>query len=325
MSYSIPKIQKKKWYKRWWIWTIAIVFILIIIIVNVARVSFQQAQLAKYQYLKESVETTHRTIRKTISTNGIITPDASTILTAKYPSTVTEVNFSIGDTVNKNDVIIKTENETIVAPFDGRLLALNTFVHELIAPSIAIAEVGYRSNHIEWFASDSEVLELKKDQEVLITVPSFNNGKDEYHGVVSFVDIQKQTTELGATSALTSQKLENGYRVHVTSEDMPEELTRVIGLSVDLEIVVEEKSNVLSLPTGAVQYTNEREAFVYAVPTVDQSFVEEASKVKDVTELLQKKMIHVDFSGDEYTEVTEGLSEGESVLLYVPQQTASPF
>lgn len=314
---TLPQQKKKKIYKRWWFWFLIIIFVFISIVFIAGKSSYAKKQLADYAYLNETVGVTSRDIRKTISTTGTIVPDESTIFSATTQGTVTDVHFSVGDDVNTGDIIIETDEEEITAPFDGRILHISTFVGDRVDMTKSLVEVGYRSNHIEFLASDSEVIDLKKDQSVLMNIPSYNSGRDEYTGHVQFVDVKKQDQVASSQSGASA---ETGYLVQVSLDDpeMPEELKRIIGLGVDMEIEIDEKTDTLSIPTGAVQYDDNNQAFVYRVPTVDDAFVQKAKTVEDVVSLLKKQKIEVGFVGDEYTEVTDGLQEGENVLLYIP-------
>lgn len=318
---NIPQPRKKRWYKRWWFWFLLSILVLLAISVPAVSSSFHKAQLAKYAYLEESVEVEKQSFAKTISTSGVITPDEAQLMYVSVPSKVTEVNFSVGDEVNRDDVIIKTESEEIKASFDGRLLEQNAFVDGTVRPDMPVVELGYRSTHIELYASDNEVIDLEKGQTVNLIVSAYDSEDEEYTGEVEFVDTKKTTT-----ASTTTGVAESGYLVKISVGDLPEELTKIVGLSVDTEIIVDEKTNVLALPSGAIQHDENDDPFVYRVPTVDDAFVQKATQAENITDVLESQEVEIGFVGDEYTEITSGLKEGDKVLLYVANsETATPF
>ncbi|OGY85610.1 MAG: hypothetical protein A2233_03250 [Candidatus Kerfeldbacteria bacterium RIFOXYA2_FULL_38_24] len=321
MSTFIPKPKKKRFYKRWWFWLLVVVFLLVLVGLAVGQSVMKQQRLNKYNYLKDAVTVSKTTIEKTIATNAVMTADETTSLYLSAPAKIKELPVSVGEEVNKDEVLLKTDLETLKAPFDGRVLEINTHVDDLNMAAQPLIVLGYRSSHLEFFASDAEVLELVVGQTAHITVPSFNNGKDAYSGEVVFVDTKK----FADPSALGSGG-NSGYRVKITSGDMPEALTKIIGLSADVEIVTDQKTNILALPSGVVQTDDNNNEFVYLAPTVDEDFITKAEQTGKVTDVLTSKDITTGFVGDEYTEITSGLKEDEKVLLYFePQNSTTPF
>ncbi len=317
---SIPMQHKKRWYKR----PSAIIFSLLLLIVLgggglYASGAFKPS-LTQYDYLKETVKVEKRTVSKTITTSGTIVPDYSEKILAT--GTVEDLPVSVGDDVNTDDTLLKTNAQTVKAPFDGRVTAINTAEGATVSAVSPAMEFSYRSSHIEFFASENEVIDLKKDQKVTFTIPSYNNGKDEFEGVVSFVDIKKQE----AAAASVGGSAETGYLVKVSMNELPEALRKVFGLTVDMTIKVGSVDNVAAVEAGAIQYTDDNKAFVYLPPTIDDAFAASAAGASDITTLLKKQTVTVGFRGDSYVEITDGLDIGDSALLYVPQvKSSSPF
>jgi HlyD family secretion protein len=317
---SIPMQRKKRWYKR----PSVIMLVLLLIFAFgggglYASGAFKPS-LTQYDYLKETVKVEKRTVSKTITTSGTIVPDYSEKILAT--GTVEDLPVSVGDDVNTDDTLLETNAQTVKAPFDGRVTAINTAEGATVSAVAPAMEFSYRSNHIEFFASENEVIDLKKDQKVTFTIPSYNNGKDEFEGVVSFVDIKKQE----AAAASVGGSAETGYLVKVSMNELPEALRKVFGLTVDMTIKVGSIDNVAAVEAGAIQYTEDNKAFVYLPPTIDDAFAASATAASDITTLLKKQTVTVGFRGDSYVEITDGLDIGDSALLYVPQvKSSSPF
>ncbi len=324
---SIPKPHEKRFFQRWWFWVLMIVALCIIAGVVAGFVMSSKAKYTQYDYLKESVTVEKRTLKRVVNTNGTIKADESTQLAFAVPGRVTEVNYSVGDEVNKDDVLIKIDaditarasDEEIKSPFDGKILAIHTFEGDKVALGAPVVEVGYRSTHIEFYASESEVLDLNEGQEAEFTVPSIENGKEEYKGEVTFVDVKKHE----ASAAMTGQATESGYLIKVSVGDLPDEYAKVIGLTVDLEIEVGKRESAPSLEIAAIQYDDDNKPYVFLVPTIDEQFVNSATGVEDITSMLSKKSVTTGFRGDEYVEITDGLRAGDAALMYIPQSSSN--
>lgn len=316
----IPKPHRKKFYQRWWFWLLVIIVLIIVLSTIAGIVSYKTAQLAQYNHLKEAVTVEKRDLQRTITTNGFVVPEEVAQISFSLPATVDEVNVQIGDSVSKDEVLAKAGNQQLKAPFDGRIIDVKIFKGAAVTPSVPAIEIGYNTSKIEFLASDSEVTELSEGQDVKITIPSNDNGKEEYAGEVSFVGVKKQLISTGVT-----QSVETGYQVEVVSQELPNEFAQLSGLSVDIEIIVDKKHDALSIAIGAIQYDENDEPFVYLIPQLDESFVKRAKEVEDVTDALKTTEVKTGFEGDEYIEITDGLKDGEEVLLYVPVSSALPF
>lgn len=279
----------------------------------------QNTKLKDYQNLQEKVVVEKRDLKRTVSANGTLEADEQTELTFSLGGTVTDVAVGVGDEVTKNQVIAQTSVEKLKAPFDGRVLALNIFEGQTAGFGPVAAVIGYRSSHVEFFASETEVLELEVGQTATVTFPAYHNGRDEYTGSVTFVDVQKAS----AQSALQSG--ETGYLVKIQVNNLPKEVETHLGLTADVEVVVGSVDDALSLEIGSIQYDENNQPFVYLIPTVDDAFVMRAQGVDDITALLEKKSITTGFEADDYIEVTNSLNEGDEVLLYIPPQASTSF
>ncbi len=320
---NIPKPHVTLLYKKWWTWTILVILLIIFFILLSTRSAMEKKKIAEYAYLTEAVSVDYRDIEHTISTTGTLYPEEWTSLTAVGPGTVIEVNKKSGDLVFKDDLIMKIDligggTQEIKAPFDGRVIAITGFPGGEATPGMTGVEVGYQSSSISFLASDSEVIDLEEGQDVTVTVPSYDNGKEEFTEKVRSVSIKKE-----ALSISPAVVPEIGYVVTVSANNLPEKIVDIVGLSVDLEITTKESKDTLSVLSGAIQYNEYDEPFVYIVPTITKAFIEQAKKENTVTNLLETRAVEIGFEGDEYTEITGGIESGENVLLYVPSDTTS--
>ena len=306
---SLPKPPRRRWYKRWWIWLIIVLSLVTVVGVVLQRVAANLTDQSTSS--SQSVTAAIRDLQRVVSTNGKITPEHSEQLAFSLGGKVSAVNVSVGDEVDEDAVLAKTEfGQQIKAPFDGRVLAVKTFVGNTVVPGTPVFEIGYRSNFVDFVASESEVFDLEAGQAVELTIPTYDNGSTTYHGVVELVDTKK--TEAGV-SALQTSNTESGYLVRIRPTDLPAEIDQLIGLTLNIRVVVEEQDGVLSVERAAVQYHNDDTAFVWLPSSQpDQTPVEQT--------------VTTGFEGDDYIEITSGLSAGDTVVLNIPKaETNSVF
>ncbi len=312
---GIPKPKKTPIYRRWWLWAVAVLTLLTIIAAVAGQRSYKQKQIDSYAYLQEGVSVERRDLKRTITTTGLVSPEQVTLL-SPAAGTITELNVASGDEVSKDDLLMKVDVSGRVqefkAPFDGRIISVSGFEGGTVTPGMTGIEVGYRSSVVSFLASDSEVIDLEVGQPVTMTVPSLDNGKKKYQGEVKTVGVKKQIISAGNGQA------ETGYPVTVSGDNLPSRIQELVGAGVDLEITTSEKENVIAVLSGAIQYDDNDDPFVYRVPTINDAFIASAAAVEEIGTLLEDVAVSTGFEGDEYIEITSGVRDGDEVLLYVP-------
>lgn len=319
---TLPKPHgQKKFYKRWWFWLL-IVFILLgggtAVTVYITQSNTQLA----IDMISDTVTVERRDLKKTVSTAGKIVPEHSEQLVYAIAGKTTKINYQPGDLVNKDDELVEIDggsfarraDELLKAPFDGRVLAVQTFIDDTITPGVSVIEIGYRTNFIEFTASESEVFDLAEGQTVDITIPSYNNGDEAFQGVVEFIDTVKTVGGVSSQSTTQTGNTETGFIVKVRPTTVPAEAMNLIGLTVDLDVIVAEQADSVSIERAAIQYTDDNEPFVY-LPTTDVTAT-----------ALPEQTVTLGFEADEYVEITSGLAVGDEAVLYIPEaNVSSPF
>ncbi len=177
------------------------------------------------------------------------------------------------------------DNATLIAPFSG----IATYVaHPYSLVNIPIGElqieiINPETIYFEATADQDEVTKIKKDEVVQIVLDSFPDKKAV--GKISFVSLTPSIEEQGAV-----------YKIKVKLENK-EELKDIvkIGMTGDLKISLVKKENVLYVPT----------AFIRA---------DKKGKYVRAGSLKNKTYIKTGLEGEEYTEIKEGLKEGD--ILY---------
>lgn len=320
---SLPKSKKRSIYKRWWFWAIVIVALLVLFAAGAIMQQVSNARDNAYAYLQQDVVVKERDLRKEISTTGIIVPERVQQIVSPVAGSVEEVSVSVGDAVIKDDVLMRIAGVDITAPFDGRVLFVDTFEGATALPSAPIAAIGYTTNHIEFYASESEAIDLSDGQEVEFTIPAYTDGRDTFTGEIDTVSLTKT-----ASAAALAGEGDSGYLVTVAIDDLPNDVESLVGVTADLTVTVAEKQDATSLDAGAIQYDEDGDPFVYVLPELTDEFLETASETEDIETLLETKKITTGFRGDEFIEVTDGMRVGDKALLFIPGAAAesnSPF
>lgn len=286
---QLPPPPSRPWYKRWWLW-VGLVVLLVIgasVTVKVFKAQSNPDTISTSQTVTAQV----RNLTKAVSTTGKVAAEHSESLAYDLPVEITKVSVEPGDTVDDEAVLVESKFGKLKAPFDGRVIAVNTFVGDTVTPGMAIVEVGYRTNFVDVIASESEVFDIAVGQTVEMTIPTYANGSTTYHGTVEFVDTVKK-----AVSAT-----ESGYLVRIRPSDLPDKASTLIGLTVTVRIVVGTKDNVLSVERAAVQYSDADEAYVLTP---------------------EATLVTTGFEGDDYIELVSGVSAGDTIVLDIPKSEA---
>lgn len=248
-----------------------------------------------YQSSQEDQTITVRTeevelgaITEVVVTNGIIEPSEMQEIAGQ--GVVTELNVSLGDEVEEGDTLVTyIDGTTFTANFDGTVTEVNVAEEEPDAnaqqgqASLVIANLTDLEVGLQLSRSDASVIEV--DQEVELTY-----ADTSYEGTVSSIDpvaTQEQTqvgtsTSLGATVSFNSDT--DGL---------------IAGFEIDADIIVDSVEDALVIPIEALNYDADNNPYVFTV----------------VDNVVNEVMVETGIQSDSRIEVTDGLSEGDQVVL----------
>jgi HlyD family secretion protein len=187
------------------------------------------------------------------------------------------------------------ERTMLIAPFDGIIAEIEGELGEYVTPSpVGVATkptvdlIDSSCIYISAPIDEIDAPEVVSGMTARITMDAF--GNQEFPATVRRVapyvlDLEKQarTVEIEAVFDNPDQTLLPGY-------------------SADIEVIIDRVENTLSIPTQTIM----RDNFVYVIDTE--------------TMTLTKKQIEVGISNWQYTEVTNGLSEDDQVVLSVDRE-----
>jgi hypothetical protein len=140
----------------------------------------------------------------------------------------------------------------------------------------------------EALISQADIADLKVGQEAQMTIDGYDD--DAFAGRITYISDEPASSSSGSSSSGSTQ-----YSITVTAEDLPE-MARS-GMTGTLDIVIEQVSDVLTVPTTAVTGSS------------STSFVRILQDGQPVFRQVQTGM-----ATSSYTEITSGLAEGETVV-----------
>lgn len=248
-----------------------------------------------YQSSQEDQTITVRTaevrqdaLTEVVVTTGIIEPSETQEIAGQ--GVVTELAVAVGDTVAEGDTLITyIDGTTFSANFDGTVTELNVTEEEpdLNAqqgqPSIVISNLNDLEVGLHLSRSDASVVEVDQDVEL-------NYADTLYEGTVSSIDpvATSEQTQLGSSTSLGAT---------VAFESTTDGL--IAGFEIDVDIIVDSVEDALVIPIEALNYDQDNTPYVFIV---------EDNQVTQV-------MIETGIQSDSRIEVTDGLSEGDLVVL----------
>ncbi len=176
----------------------------------------------------------------------------------------------------------------VVAPFDGFITKVNVIGGDQVQKgTIAVQLADPNKFQAEVSVSEVDIRQVKVDGEASVDVSA-----------VSGLTLPAKVTAIAPTATVTSGVVTVKVKVEVQSlEAVPSGFQLREGITVTVSIIVQKKTDVLLVPYAAI--TTEG----------GQSYVQVVSS----TGTIEKRAIKTGITDYKYTEVTEGLSEGEMV------------
>ncbi len=241
-----------------------------------------------------------------------------------YQRTIAELNLEAAelklemansDLVSAEEDLTEAQEEldkaTIVAPFDGFVTRVDVEGgDEVFKGTVALQVVDPKRFKAEIMVGEMDIFDVKSGQEARVQVDALTMlnipAKVTYISPIATIQSGVVTyeveVELESLETIRQQMLEMRQEEQETMPTLREDFQLKEGLNVTVSIIVDEASDVLLVPNQAITYQG-REAYVQVL-------------VSGVTE---ERLIQTGISDWQYTEVTDGLIEGEEVVI--PQAT----
>jgi RND family efflux transporter MFP subunit len=204
----------------------------------------------------------------------------------------------------------------IIAPLSGILSKFKIKKGDLVVVNQSVGTIITNQKIAKISLNEVDVAKVKIGHKVILTFDAFPDLKLEGRVFeISPVGVEDQ----GVVS----------YDVKISIGKENKEIKP--GMSVNGEIIIDKKDNVLLIPTSAVK-SDKKGEYVLVIKNFNTQEKEIEKPIQISQELIDKKYIKTGISNDEFVEVLEGLSEGEIFIFKVinekiPQnkQQTNPF
>jgi RND family efflux transporter MFP subunit len=205
-----------------------------------------------------------------------------------------------------NDLKEDLNDYYITAPLTGILSTLNIKKGDLIASNQIIGTIITNQKVAKISLNEIDAAKVKVGQEAILTFDALPDLKVKGK-VIEISTLAKE--EQGVIS----------YDVKISFENDNKEIKH--GMSVNAEIIVDRKENVLLVPNSAIK-SDKTGKYVEVVKNYEIKKRNSFNPVAISQNLIEKRYIKTGISNDEFTEILEGLNEREFIIIRTLNQTA---
>ncbi|MCI1882419.1 MAG: HlyD family efflux transporter periplasmic adaptor subunit [Sporolactobacillus sp.] len=219
--------------------------------------------------------------------------------------TIDTVKVSADDTVDKGDTLLTfTDGSTLTAPHDGTITKVNVYEGDRITAGRALMHLtNYADLNAVIQIDELDITKVKKGQNVSIDISAYPNKT--FSGKV---------TSIAQTGTNTNGVSTFDVTVHLSKSSGLKP-----GMTANANIILQKKSNVLYLPSGAVHQSGNR-YYVYLSSGTSASSEERNGFAGNTGMGMDQKRgrtveVKTGMHNDESIEITSGLKEGQSVQV----------
>ena len=287
---------KKKQGKKWKRVVKRIITTLIILAVLAVGVLIGLDALRKeYQVTYDSYTASIGSITNSLSFSGSLSVVDSESYTASSAAKVKEVYVAPGDTVKKDQKLMRLSNgEVIKAGLDGRVNTVNVAVNDDVAAGTTLIQVAdFEHLRISFRVDEYDIASVKVGDEVTVTTTA---TEKTYKSTIRSINYISAATGNVAYYTTTVD-------VQINADDgvYP-------GMQATVTIPQESAENVVVLKADAISFDRNNSAFVYT-QAEDGSMTETP--------------IEVGVSNGNYVEIKSGISGGDTVYVEAETETTS--
>ena len=220
------------------------------------------------------------------SYKNTISPDATDIRSAQLNLTQAQQNLE----QYQEDL----NSCTVTAQFDGVLSNINTEVGATVTVQTSLATLVTKQMIAQLSFNEIDIANIKVGQKATLTFDA-----------ISDLSITGKVIEVDSVGAVSSGVV--SYSVKISFDIQDERIKS--GMSVTANIITNTEQNVLLVPVSAVKSSNGT-SYVEVLDGYDSS----QGTTITTTNIPTKKTVEVGSSNDDYTVITSGLSEGDSII-----------
>lgn len=229
--------QKNKWLK----WMLIIIGIVAIIVYVLPKIESSK------EIAGDEIEVKSGDISTYYSFSGSIEAKNRQTIFAEQAVQIEEFNVNVGDIVQKDDILYKTNRGVDVkSEINGEILDIFVQEDEQLMPGAKIIEiVDYKNLQLNVKVDEYDLKTIKKETPVNITMHALNK---EFKGIVT--DVAKGGENMnGVTFFDTKISIEN-----------PEDI--LVGMSSEAKVLNKSANNIAILPITAVKFMDNNSPYV---------------------------------------------------------------
>jgi RND family efflux transporter MFP subunit len=204
-----------------------------------------------------------------------------------------------------NDLKEDLNDYYITAPFSGILSKLNIKKGDLIASNQIIGTIITNQKIAKISLNEIDAAKVKVGQNAILTFDALPDLKVKGK-IIEISTVGKE--EQGVVS----------YDVKISLEKENREIKP--GMSVNAEVIIDKKENVLLVPNSAIK-SDRVGKYVEVIKNYEIKRRNSFKPVAISQNLIEKRYIKTGISNDVFTEVIEGLNEGEVIIIRTLNQT----
>lgn len=297
--------------KRVWI----TIIVLILIVGGGAFWFLTQNKSAAAQVLYPTTTVQKGTIETDVSGSGDLVPATDediTIGSGDASKTISTVDVAANDTVKQGAALLTyTDGTTLNAPAAGTITTVNAYAGQRVTVGRAVMHLtNYNDLNTVLQIDELDIPKVKDGQNVAVTVNAYPSKT--FSGTVTSIAAEGTDTNGVSTFNVT---------VHMNSSSGLKP-----GMTTTGNIVLQKKTNVLYLPTGAVHQAGNQSYVYLSSNTASQSQQSGFGRRYASMDQKQGRMVAVKtgISNDQSIEITSGLTAGQSVqLTAITRQSSS--
>ncbi|MFD2617294.1 efflux RND transporter periplasmic adaptor subunit [Terrilactibacillus laevilacticus] len=276
-------------------WIISAIIVVIIIGGGTTWYVKQQSQPAVARSITQTATVQKGTIESKISDSGTLESAIDKDIEATESKTISEINVSEDDTVEKGDTLLTyTDGTILTAPYDGTITKINVTEDGMTKEGQAAFHIiNYKSFNTVLQVDELDIPKVKVGQNVNITVNAYDDEK--FTGKVTSIAKEGDVSNGVSTFDVT---------VHVTHSKATDSLK--IGMSATADIITSKKNNILYVPVDAIHKSG-NQSYVITTQANSQDNTNNESK--------NQVAVTTGINNDSFIEIKSGLQEGETVQL----------
>jgi multidrug efflux pump subunit AcrA (membrane-fusion protein) len=249
-------------------------------------------------------------IQKYFKDTSVIEPLDIRKVSAQNGSKISDFLFETGSTVSAGQVVAKIDTNgritDLVSPIAGTVVKINYLTGESISQNEVFQVADISNFKIKSTVSASEISGVKKDQTVKVKIKAIDT-ETEYDAKVSKVE---QFSALNSNNEFSSN-----YNVEVILNSKP--AGAVNGMKANIVIRGESKDNITKIENKLIFQKSDGSKYVKRVDWINKD--QNIFSLRDVK-------VEIGLEGDDYTEITDGLSSGDELVdPEVQTNQSTPF